>query len=379
MKVEQSIWTKGGGWSPSAPGGGASLASAAELVLVFGGRERLTDVRLVGRVRAAYPSARLVGLSTGGEILGGESFEGSLVVSAVSFKSSEIRVGRVKIGGAGASHEAGQALASSLGHDGLRHALVFADGFSVDGSELARGMWENLPYGVSVTGGLAADGEDFERGVVLLDDEARGEMAVAVGFYGDIWAGFSCGSGWVPFGIEREVTGAEGAILSNFGGKTPLEVYENYLGDEAARLPASASMFPLLVLTDDDIGQTRSVVSVNREDGSVRLNGAIRGGARARLMLGGPERLAPAASDAACRLSAALGGKSAELALAAFGLGRRMILKQRSELELEAVQRELGGVSMVGFYSLGEICPPGPGAPYSLMSQSASLTVLRED
>ncbi|MGK7344612.1 MAG: FIST signal transduction protein [Candidatus Nitrospinota bacterium M3_3B_026] len=379
MKVEQRIWTEKGGWSPSAPGEAESLGSAAELVLVFGGRERLTDARLMGEVRAAYPSARLAGLSTAGEILGGEALEGSLAVTAVSFKSSEIRMEQVKIRGVGGSHEAGQALASSLGHDGLRHVLVFADGFCVDGAELARGMWENLPYGVSVTGGLAADGEEFEKGVVLLDGEAWGDRAVAVGFYGDIESGFGAGSGWVPFGLEREVTGVEGVILSEFGGRTPLEIYENYLGDEAARLPASASMFPLLILTDDDMGQTRSVVAVNREDGSVRLNGAIRRGARARLMLGGPERLAPAASEAAGRVAAALGGKSAELALAAFGLGRRMILKQRSELELEAVLGALGGAPLAGFYSLGEICPPRPGAPYSLMSQSASLTVLRED
>ena len=50
--------------------------------------------------------------------------------------------------------------------------LVLSDGLKVNGSELARGLRENLPAGVAVTGGLAGDGTDFQQTLVCADSNA---------------------------------------------------------------------------------------------------------------------------------------------------------------------------------------------------------------
>ena len=67
---------------------------------------------------------------------------------------------------------------------------------------------------------------------------------------------------------------------------------------------------------------------------------------------------------------------SSSLALAVSCVGRRLVLGERVEEELEAVRAVLGAVPLVGFYSNGEV---SPGAGFSeLHNQTMTLAVLSE-
>ena len=74
-----------------------------------------------------------------------------------------------------------------------------------------------------------------------------------------------------------------------------------------------------------------------------------------------------------------VGRRVAELALLVSCVGRKMVLKQRIEEEVEAVQSVLGPAPVItGFYSYGEICPSDPDSTLQLHNQTMTITTLSE-
>ena len=75
----------------------------------------------------------------------------------------------------------------------------------------------------------------------------------------------------------------------------------------------------------------------------------------------------------------AIGKSSPELALLISCVGRKLVLKQRIEEEVEGVQDVLGqGTVLAGFYSYGEISPFTPAAKCELHNQTMTITTLSE-
>ncbi|MES1209073.1 MAG: FIST C-terminal domain-containing protein, partial [Pseudomonadota bacterium] len=66
------------------------------------------------------------------------------------------------------------------------------------------------------------------------------------------------------------------------------------------------------------------------------------------------------------------------LAIAISCVGRRLVLGQRCEEEVEAVKEALpGGAQLIGFYSYGEISPHTTGR-CDLHNQTMTLTTITE-
>jgi hypothetical protein len=60
-------------------------------------------------------------------------------------------------------------------------------------------------------------------------------------------------------------------------------------------------------------------------------------------------------------------------------VGRKLVLKQRVEEEVESVRDVLGAhAALTGFYSYGEISPFTPGAKCELHNQTMTITTLSE-
>lgn len=378
MQIEQRVWT------PAHPWDHPAAMPQADLVLVFGGRHVLADAAALREVRDAYPGAHLAGCSTAGEIAGTHVLDDSLVTTAVHFDSASSRIEEVRVDLAAnaSSREAGLRLARALDPKGLQHVLVLSDGAMVNGSELVAGMVEALPRGVEVTGGLAGDGARFEKTLTVADPDAAPRRVVALGLYGkDLHVGFGSLGGWDPFGPLRKVTKSNGNVLYELDGQPALALYKQYLGEHAKGLPATGLLFPLNVQAPGgSTSLTRTILAVNEEEQSLTFAGDIPQGATARLMKANFDRLVDGAQGAAEASRDTLGkGAKPDLALLISCVGRKLVLKQRVEEELEAVQEVLGnGVAMAGFYSYGEICPAAPRAGCELHNQTMTITTLRE-
>jgi len=211
-------------------------------------------------------------------------------------------------------------------------------------------------------------------------------MAVAaIGFYGHA-VRFSCGSGggWDTFGVPRRVTRSSGRELFELDGKPALDLYERYLGEEAEGLPGTALLYPLKiwdpVRPSHDV--VRTILAVNRDMRSMTFAGDIPEGSKAQLMRGEFTGLAAGATAAARQAADGRSwraGAGGALALLVSCIGRRLLMGQRIEDEIQAVAEVLPAeVAQVGFYSYGEISPFRPTAHCELHNQTMTITTLSE-
>ncbi|WP_224369500.1 FIST signal transduction protein [Hyalangium versicolor] len=378
MKVDQKAWTREDGWRDTAQAG---VGASAQWVLMFGSRARMQEPSVLQQVRAWYPEAILVGCSTAGEIHGTAVSDDSLVVTAVAFERTRIRLAQARVESMEESQAAGASLARSLLQPGLAHVLVLSDGLKVNGTELVRGLRANLPETVGMTGGLAGDGPDFQHTVVCVNGlPAEGQVA-AVGFYGErLRIGYGSLGGWDAFGPERLITRSRSNVLYELDGRSALELYKQYLGEHAAELPAAALRFPLALRSEKEgSGVVRTVLSIDEKEQSMTFAGDMPQGSYARLMKANFDRLIDGAAGAARAGLERLGSFQPELAVLISCVGRKLVLKQRVEEEVEAVREVLGPrPTLTGFYSYGEICPHGAVTHCELHNQTMTITAFSE-
>lgn len=376
LKLQQTWWTAEKGWQPSKPGG-----MQADLVLVFGALSLLREGPSLGEIAAAYPGAFVFGCSTAGEIHDTRVSDDSIVVTGVHFEHTELRYAGVRMEDASDSYAAGQQLASQFPRDGLVHVFVLSDGLQVNGSDLVRGLSSKLPSGVSITGGLSGDGDRFEQTLIVLDGKPRSEAVGALGLYGaGLKVGYASLGGWDPFGPERLITRSDGNVLYELDGRSALDLYKQYLGEHAKGLPATGLLFPLSLRSNDTATPVvRTILGVDEQAQSMTFAGDMPEGAYARLMKANFDRLIDGAIGAARTSYEAVGSMEPDLAILISCVGRKMVLKQRIEEEVEGVRDVLGrGAMLTGFYSYGEISPFTPNAKCELHNQTMTITTLSE-
>jgi hypothetical protein len=227
----------------------------------------------------------------------------------------------------------------------------------VNGSALVAGLGAALDPAVGVTGGLSGDGDLFQETRVLWDGPPEAGAVAVLGLYGPAIR-VGCGSlgGWDSFGPERLITSSKGNVLYELDGRSALELYKQYLGEHAHGLPATGLLFPLSLRTPGGgEGVVRTILSTDE----ARLIDGAAGAARASY--------------------AELAGSSPDLALLISCVGRKLVLKQRVEEEVEGVRDVLGATTMLtGFYSYGEISPFTPSARCELHNQTMTITTFSE-
>lgn len=378
MDVEQSIWKEDAGWSVHT---GSLQGKQAQWVLVFGALAPGDHDTALRALRASHPSALIVGCSTAGEICDVDVHDDTLVATAVHFEHTRVRMAHATVETAQDSHRAGACLAAELSTEGLCHVMVFSDGLTVNGTQLTAGLRDKLPGTVAVTGGLAGDGARFRSTVVYTGEDIASNRIVAVGFYGErLRVGYGSLGGWDSFGPLRLVTRSEGNVLYELDGQPALDLYKRYLGDHACELPSSALLFPL-ALHEEDTGDSivRTILSVDEENGSMTFAGDIPQHARVRLMKANFDRLIDGAAGAAQAGLQRLDSFSPQLAVLISCVGRKLVLKQRVEEEVESVREVLGASPVLtGFYSYGEICPHGQVGKCELHNQTMTVTTFSE-
>jgi hypothetical protein len=376
MQVKNVTYEKSAGWSASLP---TELDSEQTLVLVFGGSAYIDDASPFDELARAFPKAKRLGCSSAGEIAGATILDEALAVAVVRFDHTRLAV-HVAPARATESFAAGQMLAKGLQAPNLRGTLVLSDGLQVNGSELVAGLNSVLPESVVVTGGLAGDGDRFKRTWVLDGTGPKSGVIVALGLYGDrVQMRHGSKGGWDKFGPERAVTKSVGNVLWELDRKPALALYKEYLGERASGLPATGLLFPLAIRKDatDDKSLVRTILGVNEADQTMTFAGDVPEGYLAQLMTANFERLISGASDAAMMA----GGQDTDaetLAIAISCVGRRLVLGERAEEELEATLAALPKhTTQVGFYSYGELSPYATGR-CDLHNQTMTLTLLSE-
>jgi hypothetical protein len=377
MRTEQLLWTANSGLQLISNNG---LRENANLVLAFGARAVVEDSAHFKALKDRYPNAQILLASTAGEIQNDEVFDDSLCVTAIAFEKTVLKAVSLSIDDSKDSYEAGVELAKMLNGENLCHVFLLSDGLHVNGSEIVKGLNSTIKEGVSCTGGLAGDANAFSKTLVGLNAVPEERLIVAVGFYGsNLKVGYGSIGGWDNFGAERLVTRSVGNVLYELDGQSAFDLYKMYLGEKAKELPSSALMFPLGIKFDEDSDTiVRTILSVDEENNSMTFAGDIPEGCYVRLMKANFDRLIDGANLAAehTKINGALGN---QLAILISCVGRKLIMGQRIEEEVEAVKNVLGeSATITGFYSYGEISPVLESSRCELHNQTMTITTLAE-
>lgn len=379
MKINKSQFSREHGWNEIS---GEIFDGPADLILVFAATSLISDDNFLSGLRGRFPTAHYCGCSTAGEICATEVSDETACVVQIRFEKTGFVQKTMKIEDASHSYESGRNLISSLPKEGLRHVFLLSDGLHVNGSELVRGLRDAAPDGVSITGGLAGDGSDFKNTYVL-NQEGKAEQNIinAVAFYGNaLGIGFGSYGGWDSFGLERLVTRSEGNILYEIDGQPALQLYKTFLGEEAKQLPASGLRFPLnLRYSADKAPVVRTILAIDEENQSLTFAGDIPQGAYVRLMKTNIDRLIDGAVTAANITMNNMDTGNCKLAILISCVGRKLVMSQMVEEEVEGVRSVLGENALLcGFYSYGEISPFSKGSDCELHNQTMTITTFCE-
>lgn len=377
MRTELNQWHPKNGWKYETSENGLK---GAQIVFVFGSNSTISSLELRKVIRFSYPNAEIISASTSGEINNKSVTDDSLSVMACELEKTTIKVVMLRKEEYGDSANGGRMLCEKISNDTLTHVLLITDGISVNGDELVSSMKNNLSKKVTVSGGLASDGGKFIETFVGVNDDVGSGRMVAIGFYGENLE-VSCGSqgGWDVFGPHREVTKSLGNVLFELDGENALDVYKRYLGPRAAELPGSALLYPLSILNNEGKeGLVRTILNVDETNGSMTFAGNIPMNSMVQFMLSNTDRLVDGATGAARRAKNGLSGP-AEMVLMISCVGRKIVLDQRVEEEVEGVCDVFGdGPAFAGFYSNGEIAPSEMGTFAALHNQTMTITAFRE-
>jgi len=357
---------------------------SVHLVLGFGNRQLLETENLHAKLHHRYPNAQIALWSTAGEIHMESVMDNTVSVTALQMEKTSVQTASVNIRETrGDSREAGKLLAKKLGRgDDMVYVMILSDGSMVNGSQLIRGLHESLGKDVPVTGGLAGDGADFTTTLVGLNEEPVRGTIVTIAFHGKhLRVGHGSMGGWEMFGLERTVTKSQDNVLFEVDDKPVLDLYKNYLGPYAAELPGSALLFPLSVRLSPESEETvvRTILSIDEAANGMVFAGDVPEGAKVRFMKANFDRLIDAASDAAQQTFRDELGNNPRLAILISCVGRKIILANRIEEEVEAVRDVFGERTLLtGFYSYGEISPMSASAKCELHNQTMTITTLDE-
>jgi len=371
MQIGQISWSGKSGW-----GEPPSFSATADLVMVFADDVFFQTEACYTQLRGMFAQALIVGCSSSGSVMGVEISDGNVVATIVKLEHSSVRLASVDIEQGKGSRELGEHLMGQLAAADLRHVFVLSDGLQVNGSELAQGLNQ---AGIPVTGGLAGDGTRFGKTWVMADAPAKSGRIAALGFYGDATVKSGCFAGWEEFGAERVVTKSVGNVVYEIDGEPALELYKKYLAEQAANLPASGLRFPLSIqASKTDKALIRTLLAVDEAAHSLTFAGDVPQGYLCKLMRTNLDSLIDSAGLAAEEAQSA-NQDATGLCLVVSCVGRRLVMGQLTEEELEIVQQKLGeNTSITGFYSYGELAPFSDVLQCQLHNQTMTLTTIYE-
>lgn len=377
MKVNQLTRANQGEWLPI----GDNLKLKNPLVFVFGNRYLLESPTIYYEIRELYSDGQIVFGSTSGDIINDNVLDDSISITAIEFERTtfEIKTANV-INEQNDSFKTGKDLIEQFNKVNLKHVFIISDGSFINGSQLTLGM--NSVYGdeLSITGGLCGDGSRFEKTLSSFNSNPKTGEIVAIGFYGNSFeVSFSIHGGWTPFGPERTVTSSKHNVLYKLDGQPALDLYKKYLGEKSKQLPGAALLYPLNVkVKNQNQSIVRTILNIDEQNNAMILAGDIPEDSMVQLMMTDVDQIATAAEKAAQQAKEPRTSKS-QIAILVSCIGRKLVMDQRVEEEIEEVRNVLGeDVIITGFYSYGEIAPFHKEMKCQLHNQTMTITLLSE-
>jgi len=375
MQLNQYTYNNTNGWNKILDN---SLDSNNTLVLIFASPDISFVIQPINELIDIFPNSKFMGCSTAGEIIGNSISKDRFVVQIIKFEKSRLELAHIKITNSSKSQDIGKQLIDKIDKKDLKYIFILGTSLHINGSQFTAGISSIDLKDVVITGGFAGDDQLFENTWVLIDKKPSYDFVSALGIYGEeLYIGYGAKDGCNQLGIRREVTHSYENILYTLDNQSALELYKYYLGKRANGLPGTGLIFPLGVYIDGKI-KIRTLIGINEKEDYLIFTGDISEGSTVTLLKSNLDSLIQSAKDASKRIKFDNKISTPLLCISVSCIGRKEILGQRIEDEIEAIIDELPkDTEQIGFYSYGEISLNSLGK-CDLYNHTMSLTLIGE-
>ena len=263
------------------------------LVHIYSGltEERFTS-RIAELVQELFPEAEIAGTMSAGEIKDGRLMQKGVLIAAMLFESTEVKVFRYDHVKENEETVGGRIRSDleAMGH--IRGAELLFPGTELNTRPFFREL-SKCRKDIQIWGGYSGDHMlnapvhyIFDTTEVLYDS-----VLVTVFIGENIFINIDKSIGWEPLGPSFRVTKAEGNRLMELEGRPASEIYEKFLQIDRRRQNNAEEgyAFPLLAKYNGE-EWLRSAFHIE-EDGSLNLHGFVTEGTEIQLSYGNPENI----------------------------------------------------------------------------------------
>jgi hypothetical protein len=333
-------------------------------------------------VKKKFPLSTVIGCSSSGSILDRNVIDQQTVISVLQLESASFKKIVIPFKDVSESFAIGQRIGVKLNTSDLKGILILADGLNINGSNLSKGISDQLGDSkVVVCGGMAGDGFEFKNTYTLNEEKVSQNQVIAIGFYGPINIFSSYKGGWKNFGPVRKVTKSIDNKLVELDNCPALDIYKEYLGKKSEELPGSALFYPLSITNEEGttLQCVRTILSVNDTEKTLTFAGNIPNNSYVRLMYSTQQSLLEAAKGAAESINNLIDTEKNVFTMAISCVGRRIVLDEYSPDELASIFSGIPSLkNIIGFYSYGEFSK-GLNQVCDLHNQTMTLIAIQEE
>lgn len=318
--------------------------SSQLLVQIYSYSEETSYIsRLIGLLTRLFPQAAVMGCTTPGEIMDGDLYENTTVLSFMEFERTSFRTVLLGCTNGTDGTELGRKVAEQLYAPDAKAFILFTSMLS-QLEAFVKTIEEAAPQ-VVLAGGIS--GSSNCRTVLYSKEGIVMEGVVGISLCNpELHVHQSYSLNWKQVGRSFTVTHAVGNRVYSIDNMSVLDLYAKYLGDKISKkILDKSEQFPFLLERDGmEIG--RDVVAIN-SDGSVTVSGNLYNGETVRLGFGDPELI----MESSRKLIRSFDGIPAEAVLVFSCEARRRFIFDVIHYEL-APLKELG--PSAGFFTFGE-------------------------
>ena len=340
--------------------------SPSLLLQVFSSINEKTFIStLLSELTQFLPDAVIIGSTTDGEIMDGKVTSGKVVLSFTQFEHTTLNASAIEHKANG--YYSGQYLAKELIGEDTKLLIAFANGLHTNGEEFLNGI-ASVNDEVIVAGGHAGDNSNFIETLVFTKEHIFAHGAVAVTLNSrHLHVHTDYSFHWHPIGNELTITKAEGNRVYTIDGKSAVDTYAYYLGEDIAKgLPGIGVEFPLIVNRN---GSNVSRASIAKEDdGSLIVGGNLYTGEKVRIGFGDSKEIIKASQ----KILESTSQKPSEVIFIYSCMTRKYFMGDEVESETLPLQH-IAPVS--GFFTYGEFFT---STKKELFNQTMTLVSLSE-
>jgi len=244
---------------------------------------------LVHNIVSLIPQVNIIGSSTDGEIMDGEIFDHSTILSFSVFENTVIKTEAVEL--QEDSYQTAISLLEKIQERKKAKLLIsFVSGLEVNGEDYLK-AFEDEAKELVIAGGLAGDNATFTGTIIFTQKGVAKTGAVGAVLYNEaLHVHTHYNFSWENIGKILKVTKAQKNRVYTIDGIKATEIYKKYLGDEIEQmLPATGIEFPLII-KKGELNIARAVLN-KHDDGSLSFAGNIEEGASVQFGYGNIESI----------------------------------------------------------------------------------------